>query len=70
MATDGLGPSNAPDDDGLETPQKILSGQLSTGGLYLLTPRPQHGCLPECLLETDFQNPEGHMSMHPSSRFL
>lgn len=32
MATDALGPSNAPDDDGLETPDKILSSQLSTGG--------------------------------------
>lgn len=31
MATDALGPSNAPDDDGLETPHKILYSDLSTG---------------------------------------
>ena len=31
MATDALGPSNAPDDDGLETPDKILYSAFSTG---------------------------------------
>ena len=31
MATDALGPSNAPDDDGLETPDRILYNALSTG---------------------------------------
>ena len=31
MATDALGPSNAPDDDGLETPDKILYSDFSTG---------------------------------------
>ncbi len=58
MATDGLGPSNAPDDDGLETPEKILSSQLSTGAFCLSTPRPQHSSLSYCLHQTDFQNSE------------
>ena len=31
MATDALGPSNSPDDDGLETPDRILYSDLSTG---------------------------------------
>ncbi len=34
MATDALGPSNAPDDDGLETPEKILYSDLSTGAPF------------------------------------
>ena len=33
MATDALGPSNSPDDDGLETPDRILYSDLSTGGV-------------------------------------
>ena len=36
MATDALGPSNAPDDDGLETPEKILYSAFSTGAPFLL----------------------------------
>lgn len=35
MATDALGPSNAPDDDGLETPDKILGADLSTGARHV-----------------------------------
>ena len=34
MATDALGPSNSPDDDGLETPDRILYSDLSTGGVH------------------------------------
>ena len=65
MATDGLGPSNAPDDDGLETPEKILSSQLSTGAICVFTPRSQHSSLPGCSLQPDLQDPEGTHEQAP-----
>ena len=55
MATDALGPSNAPDDDGLETPSKILYSDLSTGAAFAqrdsATPCSRHMLWP----------PRGHM---------
>ena len=44
MATDALGPSNSPDDDGLETPDRILYSDLSTGGVYGSTHSLEFSC--------------------------
>ena len=66
MATDGLGPSNAPDDDGLETPQKIFARPAQHRCIFACL-CPGHGIhsFQNVLLQTDFQNPEGTHEQAP-----